>query len=394
MNRKVSNFLIAIALIGIITYMPTYNISANADDVSIISEVENTKSTAIKNAKELMNMKSDGTYHLASDIDLSGVKWRCVRNFKGTFDGNGYEIKNLSSSTYGLFSSVGSNAVIKNVKLTNVDIKSKYKTVGAVVSVINSNAQNVRIDNCFVSGVVASCLKKYGKSSTGSTAGAIVGKNSSSGTVISDCYSNAVVCSERQAGGIIGYNKGTVMNSGFGGVIENSKNIYELVADENGEMTDDYTYMYCYGGICGYNYGTVESCLSNYTDMACGKYAGGIVGCTMKNSKVTDCFNLTKIWLNDNMYPGLVAGYASKKSEIANTYSREYNNSMTMDIIGKTVGKFKVPLIPLDKLGNKESLKELSNKWCIDNELPSLVSIKDYVALEKTYTIKGGKLTS
>lgn len=143
-----------------------------------------------------------------------------------------------------------------------------------------------------------------------------------------------------------------------------------------------------------FGYGTVESCLSNYTDMACGTYAGGIVGRSMKNSKITDCFNLTKIWLNDNMYPGLIAGYAAKKSEITNTYSREYNNSMTMDIVGKTAGKFKVTFIPLDKLGNEESLEGLSDKWCIDNELPMLVSIKDYAALEKTYTIKGGRLTA
>lgn len=370
--------------------LPGMTVNICADSVNEYYE----DSTAIKTAKELMNMKSDGTYHLAGDIDLSGVKWHSIRNFKGTFDGNGYEIKNLTSSTYGLFSSVGSNAVIKNVKLTNADIKSRYKTVGAVVSVINEKVQNVEIDNCFVSGVVASCLKKYGKSSSSSTAGAIVGKNSSESSVISDCYSNAVVCAERQVGGIVGSNKGSVINSGFGGTIENSRNIYELVADDNGEMDDSYSYLYYYGGICGVNYGRVESCFSNYTDMACGKYAGGIVGAAMKNSKITGCLNLTKMCLNDGMYPGLISGYASKKSEITNTCSREPNNSMTVDIVGKTAGKFKVSVIPLDKLGNKESIKVLGDKWSIENETPVLVSIKDYISLEKTFTIKGGRLTA
>lgn len=366
----------------------------NARPVSLSNNQQDLQGTAIKTAKELMNMESDGVYYLANDIDLSNVKWRSISGFKGTFDGNGYEIKNLTSKTYGLFSSLKSNAVVKNVKLTNVNIMSKYKTVGAVASLINSSADNIQIDNCFVSGVVASCLTKYNKSSSSSTAGTIVGKNSSKSTVISNCYSNAVVCAERQAGGIVGINKGSVISSGFGGTIENSKNVYELVCGEDGEVTDDYTYMYCCGGICGINYGIVENCLSNYTDMACSQYNGGFAGRTLPNSKITDSLNLTKIWLSDDMYCGLIAGYASKKADITNCYTRERNNSMALDAVGKTVGKFSATTIALDELGNEKCLSVLGDEWCIDNEKPVLVSIKDYASLEKTVTIKGGKLAA
>lgn len=350
------------------------------------------QSTAIKTAEDLMSMKADGTYHLENDIDLSGVKWRSISGFKGTFNGNGYEIKNLTSKTYGLFSSLKSNAVVTNVKLTNVNIMSKYKTVGAVASLINSSAENVQVENCFVSGIVASCRKKYNTPSSSSTAGAIVGKNSSESSVISYCYSNAVVCAEKQAGGIVGINKGAVTNSGFGGTIENSQNVYELACDENGEKTDDYTYMYSCGGICGINYGTIENCLSDYTDKACATYVGGIAGRATPNSKISDCVNLTKIWLSDDMYCGFIAGYASKKAEIKNCYTREADNTTTLDNIGKTVGKFSINIIPVDELGNEESFAGLCDCWGIRNGKPAPYFLADYLSLERIFTIKGGKL--
>ncbi|MBE6845653.1 MAG: hypothetical protein E7508_08105 [Ruminococcus sp.] len=393
MNKKICKFIAAMAVVSTTMYSPMFTIDTNAENISVsISKSENVESTEIRTVKELMNMKSNGTYHLANDIDLSNVKWRSISGFKGTFDGNGYEIKNLKSTTYGLFSSLKSNAVVKNVKLTNVNIMSKYKTVGAVAALINSSAENVEIDNCFVSGVVASCLTKYNKTASSSTAGAIVGKNSSKSTVISNCYSNAVVCAEKQAGGIVGINKGTVLNSGFGGAIENSKNIYELACDTNGEKNDDYTYMYCCGGICGINYGIIESCLSEYTDMACSKYNGGFAGRTLPDSKITNSLNLTKIWLSDDMYCGLIAGYASKKADIANCCTRERNNSMTLNAVGKTVGKFSAITISLEDLGNEKCLNVIGDKWCIENEKPVPISIKDYIALEKTASIKGERL--
>ena len=392
---------ISIALAAIIMSINSITVSVSAlseinyeNSGALINETENSESTAIKTPKDLMNMQSDGVYHLANDIDLSGVKWRSISGFKGIFNGNGYEIKNLTSTTYGLFSTLKSNAVVKNVKLTNVNIMSKYKTVGGVAALINGSTENVEIDNCFVSGVVASCLTKYNKTSKSSTAGAIVGKNNSESSMISSCYSNAVVCAERQVGGIAGINKGTVMNSAFGGTIENSKNVYELVCGLDGEVTDDYTYLYCCGGICGINYGTIENCLSNYTDKACGKYNGGIAGRTLPDSKITNSLNLTKIWLSDDMYCGLIAGYASKKADITNCYTREQNKSMTLDNIGKTAGKFSVKKIAMDELGSKNILSSLGGEWCIENGMPSLVSVNDYITLKKLFEIKGGKLTA
>lgn len=392
LSKSITIFAIAAVIAGT-AYSPICTINASAESTSVLASAsEKTESIEIKTAKELMNMKSDGVYHLANDIDLSGVKWRSISGFSGTFDGNGYEIKNLKSSTYGLFSTLKSNAVVKNVKLTNVEIMSKFKTVGAVAALIKSGSENVEIDNCFVSGVVASCRTKYKKSSKGSTAGAIVGKNNSKSSVISNCYSNAVVCAEYRVGGIVGTNKGTVKNSGFGGALENSSNVEQLAVDANGEMTDEYSYTYCSGGICATNYGSIENCLSDYTDKACGMYNGGIVGRTLSNSKIINSVNLTKIWPSDDTCVGLIAGYASKKAIITNCYTREPDISMTSDNFGKTVGKFEVKTIAEDKFGSEELVDALGEEWTTENEKVAPASIKDYVQLECIATISGGKL--
>ncbi len=372
-------------------HIPAYSAQASAETENVSVVGENAERTAIKTADELMNMKPDGTYYLANDIDLSDVEWRSVRNFRGVFDGNGYEIKNLTSKTYGLFAELKSNAVIKNVKLTNAKILSKYKIVGGIAAIINVNVKNVCIDNCYVDGIVASCLKRYKKPSDGSTAGAIVGKNNSASSIISGCYSNAVVCSERQVGGIVGVNKGTVMNSGFGGVIENSQNVWELVVGKYGQKTEAYIYLYCCGGICGFNYGTVKNCLSNYDDRATGRYTGGIVGANMENSKILNCVNLAKVSYND-MYCGLIAGFASKKSEITNCFTMERNKNMTSRNVGKTVKAFSVKEIPTDKLGNKKSFEGLDGEWRFKNNMPFPASIKGYISLDKTVTIRGEKI--
>ena len=355
---------------------------AESGDFSLV-EAEAFESTEVKTAEELLKMKADGVYHLANDIDLSGVEWRSVRNFKGVFDGNGFEIKNLESTTYGLFAELKSNAVVKNVRLTNVKIMSKFKIVGGIAAIINGSEKNVRIDNCYVSGVVASCLKKYKKPSDGSTAGAIVGKNNSVSSVISNCYSNALVCAERQVGGIVGVNRGSVINCGFGGVIENSQNVWELVVGKYGQKTEAYIYLYCCGGICGFNYGTVQNCLSNYDDRATGRYTGGIVGANMKNSKILNCVNLAKVSYND-MYCGLIAGNASKKSEITNCYTIETDTSF----IGQTAGRFDIEFIAESELSDGKLLKKLGDEWCMENNLPAPASIKDYTLTYRLYDVK------
>jgi len=81
---------------------------------------------------DLENIRNNlnGKYHLVNDIDLSGVEWVPIGTFNGTFDGQGYVIRNLTitENAYeynGLFGYAVS-AVIKNIGLedTNINLTS------------------------------------------------------------------------------------------------------------------------------------------------------------------------------------------------------------------------------------------------------------------------------
>lgn len=349
--------------------------------------------TAIRTASQLMNMKSDGNYYLANDIDLSGVKWRSIRDFSGHFDGNGYEITGLTSRTYGLFADLDSGAAVENVKLTNTYITSKYQTVGGIVSIIQSYSENVTLDNCFVSGVVASCRTKFKQENTISTAGSIVGKNNSSSSVISNCYSNAVVASERTVGGIAGVNHGTIKNCGFGGQTVNSYNVYELAVNDNEIKTDEYEWLYCAGGICGFNYGGINNCSNNSTCLADSMYCGGIVGVLQPKGNVNHCVNSYDVHTDED-HTGMIAGFAAKSSDVSDCY---YKDS-PIYIVSKDIGTGKTGTVTYnlsaEEFGDISNFSKLGDNWCIVNGAPALKSLKNFMDINSGCKVENGSKLS
>lgn len=357
----------------------------------VAESVKPAASTPITTAEELMKMKKDEVYHLANDIDLSGVKWHSINGFFGTFDGNGYEIKKLSSEKYGLFSTLESGATVKNVKLTNVKIISEFKTVGAIAAIIKTKTENVSVDGCFVSGYVVSSQRRYKKKVESGNAGAIIGKNNSKSTVISNCFSNAIVCSEKRVGSIVGTNKGTVSECGFSGTFGNSRNVYDFAYKEGEIGMDVYEYLFCGGGICGVNYGTVENRVSVYNDKGGVQYAGGIAGRIMPNGKVIGCVNLSNVRTSNESghFWGLIAGYSYVKGEISNCFSLEPNEEMTK-AAAKSLGQFSCEWIAEKEPG--DCVDKLGEEWCIESGKPVPASIRAFVNDEPLYLIAGSVL--
>ncbi|MGN0695418.1 MAG: hypothetical protein ACI4J5_01485 [Oscillospiraceae bacterium] len=361
---------------------------ADKDDI-VLAYGEDISGIAVSTPADLKSMKSYGDYVLVCDIDMSDVTWRGISSFSGTLDGNGHEISGLISEHYGLFCSLKSGAEIKDLKLTDVYITSKYTNIGAVAGTILSGA-DVTIDNCFVSGVVASCRTKFGKSST-SYAGSIVGISNSSKAVISDCYSNAVVASEKYIGGIVGANKGTVTNCGFGGQTVCSYNVFELAA-RNGEKDDAYSYPYAVGGITGTNSGRISSCLNFSDRIDTGNYYGGIVGYQHKTGSVTKCVNKSAVPYDDEMTGGLIAGYASKSSAVTDNYSVKPTNATVSNDVGKGKTNSVSYAVSDKNFGKLSGFKRLGTGWSIVSGMPVPDSIAEYVTSERLYEIKGDSL--
>jgi hypothetical protein len=200
---------------------------------------------------------------LASPTANEGKGWHPIIGaggdppFTGTFDGQGYEIRdlfiNLPGIGYvGLFSIVGEGGRIENIGVVNADVTSNAYIGGLV----GANAGTV--SNSYSTGSLTSFL----------WVGGLVGFNLEEGTV-SNSYSTGSVHSDNGAGGLLGGNVGTVSNS------------YSTssVTGEGGV-----------GGLVGANTGTVSNSYSTGSVTSGGNYVGGLVGDNQEEGTVSNSF--------------------------------------------------------------------------------------------------------
>ena len=185
--------------------------------------------------------KSDKTYLLANDIDLSGYPdWTPIGRFdppddmlpfSGVFDGQGYSITGLKISgneeARGLFGYTYCSA-IRNVVIRNPEIQGGDK-VGALVG--HQAYSSEGIENCAVIG---------GKIQGSNRAGGLVGNMEES--PIKNCYSTCeVIATDYHAGGIVGAHKvgsglencyatGNVSGPNSGGIAGRARNVERCVA--------------------------------------------------------------------------------------------------------------------------------------------------------------------
>lgn len=240
--------------------------------------------------------------------------------FGGTYDGNGYTIKNGTVKTVntgaaanynwatGLFGAVW-DATIKNLTLDAITVKSVSASTGFLVG--NTVGTNNLIENCVVK---ASCKMEHsltkvpsnsGKVGTPASVGGLVGYVAG-GTTIRNCKNEADIAIGTyviQAGGMVGCAR---MQT----VIENCVNTGNIVATSNlSEKSRDHYF----GGILGvihtdvtgdvkisdcYNAGTVvispdASLPFNRSLIWGGILGGGADISTDHQYSITNCYNLT-----------------------------------------------------------------------------------------------------
>lgn len=200
---------------------------------------------------------------LTADIDLSGITyWTPIcrwSDFKGVFDGNGHEIKNLSISGYSdaypsLFARV--HGKITNLKVSG-SIDWGYSYSGGIAAYLLGGT----IENCYSNVIVGA---------VSDNSGGIVGY-AISGAVVRNCHSSASIIGSGSTGGIVGY-------------LDNSlvENCYSE-ASTSGSVS--------IGGIVGEcNGGTVKNCYNKGTVSASSNQIGGVVG-SLKTGRVTGCYN-------------------------------------------------------------------------------------------------------
>lgn len=180
----------------------------------------------------------DKHYTINNSIELTS-DWTPIKDFSGSFDGNGYVISelNIPQSTgkevAGMFASLKSGAKVSNL---GVMIKDEVIADGGSAEsggIAGKCEAGASIENCFVAG---------GKI-TGLSAGCIAGSNAGR---ITNCYATTEVAGAANAsiGGICGSNAETIQNSYAIGKIAET--------DASNKA----------GGISGTNTGTIKNCLA------------------------------------------------------------------------------------------------------------------------------------
>lgn len=244
--------------------------------------------TFISNATELNDFRNavnggdnyEGkTVALSANIDLSGETWDKPigiygKTFKGTFDGRGYTISNLSVTTdeirAGLFGGI-SGAKILNVHIGGT-INHTYNTSGGGnAGGICGWASNSEISDCSFAGRITG----HGR------AGGIAGTTAS--TPVTACRNTAAVSSTGMSdqslyfGGIVGYASGKIT------ACYNTGNV-----EYTGSSTSKQQNI---GGICGWSSSKVTACYNTGTVNGTGTdYIGSISASSNSRSGVTACY--------------------------------------------------------------------------------------------------------
>lgn len=167
---------------------------------------------------------------LSNNIDLSESKWVPIGkgsqkypgdSFMGTFDGKGYTISGMKTTasgsnfqSAGLFGSISDGAIVKNVVISNSEIRSSHYA-GGICGYIGDGHKPVSVLNCKVYNSTV-CSTPYAKANgeydDGDKVGGIVGYLGRAHTIEKCNVLNVTVKAYRDLGGIVGWANGTVNN--------------------------------------------------------------------------------------------------------------------------------------------------------------------------------------
>ena len=276
-----------------------------------------------------------GDYMLAGDIDADVTKrWNSgsgfnpignftsmpfnIGGFNGSLDGAGFVIKDLhinintadgTQSNAGLFDVLNTNAFVHNLTLQDGSITNYTNSSGGSVgSIAGENLGSLK--NVF------NIEMEISSQNDSANIGGIVGYNK--GTVTDAHNSGSVndkTNTSTRIGGIAGYNDN-------GGVISYS--------DNDGAVTGKGDYSAA-GGIVGYNNGSIKNSFNNGNATGYGDYLGGIVGENIKD--IFDSYNKGEI--KGKGYDTVTGGITgiNDSGNINNVY-----NSGIVDSMGYNVG--------------------------------------------------------
>ena len=249
--KRISIFLVTVALIVVMggCALPSQNLEIR--DWYDLDDIRNN----LGGHHILMNdldSATAGYEELASETANQGKGWQPIETwgppfkFKGSFDGQGYEIRDLfinrpDERGVGLFGYVGVGGVIKNVGVVNFTVSGSSRVGGLVgdnAGTVSNSYSSSNVNGPFgIGGLVG---ENWGAVSNSYSTGSVTGKWLVGGLVgdnwgsVSNSYSTgSVTVTEFKVGGLVGFNSGTVSNSySTGSVSGSDEYVGGLVGDD------------------------------------------------------------------------------------------------------------------------------------------------------------------
>jgi len=238
--------------------------------------------------------------------------------FTGTFEGQGYEIRDVfinrpDESPVGLFGAVDVEGVVRNARVVNANVMGEWAVGGLVGEnwgeVYNSYADGAVSGTDCVGGLVGGNAGGVSSSSSAANVtghwdvGGLVGCSDSYGTV-SNSYSVGNVTGEWAVGGLMGGN--------LAGIVDKSYST-------GGVTGEDYV-----GGLTGDNQGTLSNSYSS-SSVTGEWYVGGLVGDNDSSGIVSNSYA-----------SGSVTGYSFVGGLVGSNWGAVSNSFWDIDTSGVT----------------------------------------------------------
>ncbi|MDD3715632.1 MAG: FlgD immunoglobulin-like domain containing protein [Candidatus Marinimicrobia bacterium] len=236
------------------------------------------------------------SYHYIQtcDIDASPTAtygWTPIgkdyyNKFTGSYNGNGFAIRDLyfnnTTGRYSGFFGNVENAIIRNVTLTNADIRGSYE-VGALIGYCE---RGCTVSNCHASGSVKGL----------SNIGGLIGKISSS--------NESIVCNSSFLGNVGGEeNVGGITGSSEYAMISHCSSSGTVYFRQFGTYI---RYNRYFGGLIGYCHSTFISNSHSSASVSGEKYAAGLIG-VCNDSEIRNSYARGSV--SGNVQPGGLIGY-------------------------------------------------------------------------------------
>ncbi len=255
---KVCVFLITAALIAGMVGCDDYTPPSKDLEIRTWYDLDAVRDNLAGNHTLMNNLDATtlGYEELASPTANEGEGWRPIgtgyRPFKGSLDGQAYEIHDLFINRHGedyvgLFGAVDEEGVIEDIGVANVSVTGHYNVGGLVgrnYGTVNNSYSTGNVHGTADVGGLVGDNHHAGTVSNSSSiasvtatswpyagaAGGLVGSNSYSGAVINS-YSTGSVTGDRYIGGLVGVNSwdSTVSDSYSTGSVTGDMNVGGLV---------------------------------------------------------------------------------------------------------------------------------------------------------------------